>query len=1068
MKNKGYILVVLLLIVHQMNLRAQERLDASGKILDIITRQTIPGATISTKNVKTTSDADGSFYVTLSKPGDTLTITHTSYETEHIIINETNSALIIEMRPKRKELNEVLISTGIQQFPKERATGSFDFIDNKTLNLQSGTNVLNRLKGVASSVLFDDTKTTSDNKKLDFSIRGSSTINGLQDPLIILDNFPYEGDINNINPNDIESITILKDAAAASIWGTRAGNGVVVLTTKKGKFNQPLKMGFSANVIVSEKPDLYQLSQMSSSDYIDVEQLLYSQGAFSSLINDPNQTALSPALEIFLRRANGQIPQSDSASLINNLKKHDSRSDYLKYIYQAAITQTYSLNIRGGGEKMSYLISGGYDHIVGYLNERSSRATVHLENTYRPFRNMQVLFGAIYTGTNSQSGRPAYSGNGVKVGNRFVPYISLADDNGNPLSVATDYRNSYTDTAGNGKLLNWNYYPLSDYRYNTINTIGKSLLAKINLQYQIARELDIDIKYQYESEIVTSRNLDDIKSYQTRNMINLFSEIDPNTGVVTYHVPYGGILNRSDNTLSVNNLRGQINFSKEKVNQSIHAIAGGELKEAISKSDANTLYGYSDDLLTSATVDFANAYPTYISGYYEFIPNGVNLSEQTNRFLSLFANAAYSYKEKYTVSASARRDASNLFGVSTNDKWKPFWSFGFAWNISKEHFYKNSFLSYLRLRTTYGSSGNVDQSKSAVTVIRYISPNPYTNFPAAQISQYANPSLQWESVNTLNIGLDFSIFNRVVSGSVEYFQKNGNNLFGPSPVDYTAGLNNRTITKNVASMEANGLDIAIQSKNINGQFQWNTNFLLTYYTDKTTSYYSSPGAIFSPGFGQTISPLVGKPLYSILSFRSAGLDPSTGDPQGYLGKQISKDYNAIANSATSPDSLVYSGNSSPKFFGSVNNIFNWKRFSLSVDITFKLGYYFRKSTIDYDNLFTNGVGHSDFQKRWQKPGDERNTSVPSMVYPNIAGRDYFYNLSEATVVKGDHIRLEFINLSYNLSNRVLKGSFQDLEIYFNAANLGILWRANTDKLDPDYPYTVSASKTYALGVRANF
>src|SRR6185437_11735787 len=158
------------------------------------------------------------------------------------------------------------------------------YIDNKTLSLQAGTNILDRLNGVASGILFDYSKNTSDNKKLNFNVRGLSTINGPQDPLIVVDNFPYEGDINNINPNNVESITILKDAAAASIWGTRAGNGVIVITTKKGKFGEPLKIGFNSNMIVQQKPDLYYLPQLSTADYIGMEQFLFNQGYFDDNI----------------------------------------------------------------------------------------------------------------------------------------------------------------------------------------------------------------------------------------------------------------------------------------------------------------------------------------------------------------------------------------------------------------------------------------------------------------------------------------------------------------------------------------------------------------------------------------------------------------------------------------------------------------------------------------------------------------------------------------------------------------------------------------------------------------
>src|SRR5665213_422056 len=198
----------------------------------------------------------------------------------------------------------------------------------------------------------------------------------------------------------------------------------------------------------------------------------------------------------------------------------------------------------------------------------------------------------------------------------------------------------------------------------------------------------------------------------------------------------------------------------------------------------------------------------------------------------------------------------------------------------------------------------------------------------------------------------------------------------------------------------------------------------------------------------------------------AGLDTQTGDPLGYLNKQISKDYNSIVNSVTSVDSLHYNGPATPRFYGAVGNTFNWKGLSLSLNIAFKMGYYFRKPSIAYSILFSNGVGNADFSKRWKKPGDEKFTNVPSMAYPDVSNRDNFYLLSQNTVDKTDNIRLQFVNLSYDFS-RLLPSStiFKSLQLYLSAANLGIIWRANKDGLDPEYPSSLPPAQSYTIGVR---
>lgn len=1040
----------------------------SGKVIASDTRLPVAGASVSlirhTHAVAT--NAEGAFTITLYDDADTLIISLIGYKPQRIPVSRSISKIPqIELQVAAKQLDEVVVNTGFQYIPKERATGSFSYIDNKTLNLQPGTNILDRLNGVSSGLLFDYSKNTSDNRKLNFNVRGLSTINGPQDPLIVVDNFPYEGDINNINPNSVESITILKDAAAASIWGTRAGNGVIVITTKRGHFNQPVKIEFNTNVRVTEKPNLFYLPQMSTSDYIDVEEMLYSQGYFSSAAGNV-YSALTPVADILYRRDNGLLTSDAANAQINTLRNHDVRNDYNKYFYRNAVSRQYALNLYGGSDKIAYLVSAGIDKNTSELDARYNRLNFRAENTYQPFKNVQLTAGITYTLANSASGRPSY--NNIQSANRFVPYLSFADGQGNPVAVAQSYRDEYTDTAGAGKLLNWKYYPLEDYKHSIARTTLQELLADVGVHFQLLPGLTADIKYQYERQTTAGKTVQDTGSYATRNTINLFTQID-GSGNVTNIVPMGSILYMNNMYTTADNLRGQLNFNKSWKKYTISAIAGAETRQIKSTTNSNIAYGYNDNLLLTSNIDFLNPYPTYVTGNTSYVSNGLAFTETLNRYVSLFGNAAYTYNGKYTLSASARKDASNLFGVKTNDKWKPFWSAGAAWDISKESFYHSSRLPYLKLRATYGVSGNVDQTKSAATVLQYIGTSANTNLPIAFVTQYANPNLSWERVYLLNIGIDFATRSQVFSGSLEYYHKKGTNLFGPSPLDYTAGLNDISVTRNVADIAARGMDLNLQTINLNGKFQWKTSLLLSWYTDKTTSYYRPPGFLYRPGFGADISPVVGKPLYAILSYNMAGLDPQTGDPLGYLGKEVSKDYPSIVNSITSSDSLLYIGPATPRWYGSIGNSFYWKGFSLDINIAFRLGYYFRKSSIAYSNLYSNGTGHADFEKRWQKPGDEKITNVPSMAYPDVSQRDYFYLLSQNTVDKAGHIRLQFINLSYDFSKLLPRQIvFKSLQLYINAANLGLLWRANKDGIDPEYPNSIPPSATYTVGLRTNF
>jgi len=272
----------------------------------------------------------------------------------------------------------------------------------------------------------------------------------------------------------------------------------------------------------------------------------------------------------------------------------------------------------------------------------------------------------------------------------------------------------------------------------------------------------------------------------------------------------------------------------------------------------------------------------------------------------------------------------------------------------------------------------------------------------------------------------------------------------------------------VADMKSNGVDLTLNTKNIDKAFKWTTNFLFSYNNSKTTRYYlqdSTTGAYL--GGANSISAIAGKPLYAISAFRWAGLDPQTGDPRGYVNGMASSNYDSISQQKGGAG-VVFKGSSSPLFFGSVGNTFSWKQLSLTVNILYNLGYYFRKNTINYSQLVSSGIGNSDYAKRWQEPGDEAHTDVPSFTYPVNSQRDNFYQFSEVNVGRADNIRLQFINLAYNFHPKSTSSVFKSIQLYLNAANLGIIWRANHWGIDPEYQGTVTPPKTYTVGLKANF
>lgn len=1046
--------------------RAQN-ISIRGKVISAATGEGIAGATLSINNIsRVMTDDDGNFFLRAINKGDNIFVSRVGYVSNSFVFDGTNP-FIISLKEQPRLLDTVTLNTGYQLLNKRITTGSYVQLNNKLLNEQISTNILDRLEGITNSLLIDRKTGARD---LGIMIRGLSTIQGPRNPLIVLDNFPYTGDLSSINPNDIESITILKDAAAASIWGTLAGNGVIVITTKKGKYNEPVSIELNANFTFGNKPDLMKLTLAPTAEEINAEEMLFDQGFYNSMEADANRPALSPVVEILIAKRDGKISSVQAEEEINKLKAHDVRNDFEKYIYRQEAFQQYELNFKGGSNLMNWIISGGYDKNIGNLSDTYNRQTLRWNSNFRPLKNLEINTGVYYTNSNSRSGKQGY-GQITSMNGHLFPYAQFADENGNPLPISKDYRLPYIDTIGGGKLLDWKYYPLEDYKHNTTSTNAQDILIDLGVQYKLKIGLKADIKYQYRSQTTDSRNLQDLQSYNTRNIINLLSQIDTTTGMVTYIIPKGSVLNLSNSKLEGYNLRGQLSYDRKFSSFAINAIGGAEISQEKNIGNTYNVYGYDDDKLTLGNVDFVNYYPTIITGSYSGIYNGQSFSDLLNRFVSVYSNAAITYKDKYTITGSGRRDASNAFGVTTNNRWKPLWSAGASWNISNEAFYKFELIPQLKLRATYGISGNIDQSQSGLTTILFLGTSPYTQTPYARITNVNNPELRWEKVAMLNVGLDFAAKNNRISGSIEYYHKDASDLLGSAPIDYTAGLGTKVVTKNVAAITAHGFDFHLLSINIQRKFNWQTSLNLSLYKDKVVSYYlpESPASYFISD-GTVISGVKGYPVYGVFSYPWAGLNHATGAPQGYLNGQISTDYAAITGNLTAFSDLMYNGPLFPTCFGNLINTFSFKNISVSANILFKFGDYFRRTSVSYSNLYNNWVANSDLALRWKKPGDELTTNVPAELYPLSSGSDDFYSGSSVLVEKADNIRLQYINIAYtlpaiNISKHKLKGA----EIYIVLSDLGIIWKATKYKIDPDYPdYVIPPSKKISAGIKINF
>ena len=1027
---------------------------------------------------KATCNKDGFFNLFVAAP-DSLLISRLGYISQYYVLQEPGHNIKIQLHKGNRQIEEVVVHTGYQTFRPNEVNGSVAVIDRELLSLQHGTNILQRLDGLTNGLSFNlGKKNSNPQNKTGIMVRGHSTINGPLDPLIVLDNFVYEGDIDNINPDDIESVTILKDASATSIYGARGGNGVIVITSKRAQFNQPTQVDVRASTTITTVPDLSPLQGMDNKDYIAIERMLYERGNFNTDINRATRPALTPVVDILNRTAKGKLTETEAETLIKQYENSDFLAQYKGAFYQKGHADQYYVGLRGGSDKHSWNLSGSYNHVTDPLRNSSGRMNLHLSNNMKVRKWLSVGIDAQLNDRTNKTGAVASITELRQFGSRGqVPYGLLFDEDGSEKPFYK-YNSLYLDTVGKGRLQDWSYYPIREKDLRTAADKSRELVGVFHTELRPVTGLQIRASYHYQRQENRRHQLEQGGSYFMRDMVNKYAQINEISGTVTYPVPLRDRLSLQNRWIFSQQFRVQSDYNKTWLEHRLNTLAGFEVREVKTNGTGTIYYGYNQDPLLRVTVDPITRFQIRPSGTSIIAAAPTIEADIVNRFVSLYANAFYSYKDRYSLSGSMRRDGSNIYGLSTNDKWKPLWSMGLGYEISKEPFFRPDFVDYLKLRATWGYSGNVDLSRSALPVAAYGTSRPELgSLPIAGIGTPNNPSLRWEQVQQTNVGLDFRGWKGRLSGSVEYYRKKSTDLYGPGEYDYTTFGSKATLVMNTADLEGNGVDIQLRVVPIQRALQWSSTLTINYNRSKVAKYYldkssfrSPLDAILSMG-GDRIYPIVGRPLYNISAYRWAGLDEH-GDPMGYLNGERSKDYSAIRTEARlrgdSTGTALYVGSSVPTFTGGWLNTLSYKNVTLSWNISYRMGYYFRRQTINYGGLVNGGAGHSDYALRWQQAGDEFKTDVPAFIYPKtVADRDAIYLYSEHLIEKADHIRLQFIDLAYQFRSKS-RYMPKTTRIFLNASDLGILWKANKKGLDPDYHDSIRPSQTYSIGFSAQF
>jgi TonB-linked SusC/RagA family outer membrane protein len=1038
-------------------------------------------------NQATRTNESGGYLLPAVSPGDVIQFSMLGFKKQEITIVD-QVKLDVNLVSDVRALSEVtVVSTGYQQLPKERATGSFSVVTSKQLEQTPTANVLQRLEnqvpGLQLNFLSGDNTfsyanpgslvndPSTKNSIYSLSIRGVSTFKADTYPLVVVDGFPVETDIRSLNPNDIEQITVLKDAAAASIWGIRATNGVIVIQTKKGHQNQKASISFNANYGIGKKPDLNSQNFMTSAQMIDFEKELVAKNLISDNTTADYAPGSSQVVNLLFAQKRGEITTSQLNSNLAVLGASTNYKEFGKYFLQNPVTQDYNLSVNGGGEAYTYFTSVSFAKELPISNGSSTtRFTLTDNQTFKLFKiidfnaNLKLAnFRALYNSIGLSSL--------VSTTDPFMPYDHVVDANGNGITYYQTYNKTFSQKLVQEGYLDYGYNYLQeqqnkDNTYNETNITGNFSLTA---PFPFIKGLSANVLYSIEKSFGSSRNFSNKYTYAARDFTNYATSYDPATGL-SVNVPYGGILNTNNTNRNNYSLRGQLSYSnKIGEHQELNMIAGSEIRQTYDIVNGNTLYGWDDQSQIAQYVP--SSYNTILGSATTMPPLG-NYSDQQRRFLSYYSNAAYTLLDKYTLSGSIRYDDYNNFGLDTKYRARPFWSAGASWNLAKETFISSlSWINTLQLRATYGLNGNIDRTLHPEASITLTGADNVTGLPTAFITSPANAALKWETTKVTNVGVDFSIFGNRLNGSFEYYIKKGNDLFSEFDYDPTYGFSR--LNRNTATLSGKGFEGSLGGDIVHAdKFSWNVNLNYAYNTNKVTDnrFDNTADIVNSPTGAGLIK---GYPIGYLFSYRFAGLD-NKGQTQVY------NQNNDIVNSTsllTDIKDLKYAGNTAPKYFGAFNQTFRYKNWNLAAQISYKFDYVFLRNSIPY-YLNRGIIAYSlngDIDKRWRQPGDERTTNVPGLSDFNYTS--YIrYTYADINVLRADNIRLRQVSLGYTFPQVQLEAlKIRSLNIQGTVRNLGLLWKKNKAGIDPDFQVGSNGSSLilrptplYNLSLNANF
>lgn len=1029
-----------------------------GKVLDA-QGNPASGITVTIKGTKrsTVTNKDGEFLIKAEKGNDVLVFTSVEMETLEVNLNERTD-LTVSLKPKNTLLGGVTIATGFQSIAKEQMTGATATVTSTELEQRYQPNILNNLEGRVPGLV---------NYRGTTEIRGVSTLQASTAVLIVVDGLPIEGTIANINPYDVESITVLKDAAAAAIYGARASNGVIVIITKKAKEKRTV-IEFSGDVTITNKPDIG-FHLLTAAQQVDLESGFWQYNYFSGLVPTPvattttninNGNSITPVQYAYYQLAQGQITQAQLTSQLNALKQNNFRQQYTDNALLKDVLQQYNLAIRTSTDKLQSSIVVNYKtDNTGIINSYNNQLNLFYKGTYTATKWLNINYGVntVLGQGNSSNSNFATSANDVS------PYLQLLDANGNHVQYTTADFNPYnTVPQTTPQLQSLMVNHLDELALDRIKSKTLNTRYYVNADVKIIPGLTFNPYFQYESNQYSTSAYSESNSYAVRLLNDLYTSRTGTAPNYTYSYllpTTGGKLATTQTNGYYWTARGQLNYSHEFGKHAITIIAGTEFRQTSSSGTKGLLLGYDNQLQSQSTssVNFSAisllnnptlVKPTYgLAGTYAGLANSIGLiRDTTHRYASGYANASYTYDRKYTAFGSIRKDYADLFGLDPKFRGKPLWSVGAAWNIFNESFMQDMvWVNFLKFRASYGVTGNINTNASSYLTATTGTVNLLTQLPQAVVATAENPYLRWEKTSTVNLGIDFTLLKNRLNGSIDWYRKNSTDLFAPLRLDPATGFTSFTV--NNGGLLNNGIELSLDytwlKPHTRDGFSWSTQVVVSHNNNKITYVDQLATAPLDLTEGAY---KVGYSAHALFSLQYKGLN-TVGQPQ-WLKADGTLTTLALSNNDLS--AVVYSGQTDPENNIGLTNQFSFKGFTLNILMVYYGGQSLRAEVPSVAQAPSYGAMPSFLLSSWTPTNT--NTIIPGFgqYVPPAAVPAFHLAYSDAFVRAGDFLKIRNAVLGYNLPLQLARKIGSDrVNVHFQLDNPKALWMKNTIGIDPE-------------------